>query len=136
PSLPGRLRPGAQRLAGLAGGGQPRRRVRGAPAPAEDPAHARGHQRLLGRRVPGGGIPGVTRGHRSWVAGLAGLVLLAGACSQSPAAVTKAATTGAFTGKLGAATYLVDIPAHWNGTLLLYSHGYATPTGLNPASDA
>ena len=44
----------------------------------------------------------MTRGHRSWVAGLAGLVLLAGACSQSPAAVTKAATTGAFTGKSAA----------------------------------
>jgi pimeloyl-ACP methyl ester carboxylesterase len=63
-------------------------------------------------------------------------LLLAAACSQSPAPAAKAATTGTFTGRLGAATYLVDIPGHWNGTLLLYSHGYAAPTSLNPASDA
>ena len=25
------------------------------------------------------------------------------------------------------ATYLIEVPANWNGTLFLYSHGYVTP---------
>jgi pimeloyl-ACP methyl ester carboxylesterase len=33
------------------------------------------------------------------------------------------------------ATYVIDVPANWNGTLLLYSHGYVTPGSLNPALD-
>jgi pimeloyl-ACP methyl ester carboxylesterase len=34
------------------------------------------------------------------------------------------------------ATYVIDVPANWNGTLLLYSHGYVAPGSLNPAVDA
>jgi pimeloyl-ACP methyl ester carboxylesterase len=34
------------------------------------------------------------------------------------------------------ATYVIDVPAVWNGTLLLYSHGYVTPGSPNPAVDA
>lgn len=33
------------------------------------------------------------------------------------------------------ATYVIDVPATWNGTLLLYSHGYVVPGGENPAED-
>ena len=33
------------------------------------------------------------------------------------------------------ATYVIDVPAVWNGTLLLYSHGYVTPGSANPAED-
>src|SRR5258707_2768360 len=33
------------------------------------------------------------------------------------------------------ATYLIEVPAHWNGTLLLYSHGYVVPGSPNPAHD-
>ncbi|MBI3474579.1 MAG: prolyl oligopeptidase family serine peptidase [Acidobacteria bacterium] len=33
------------------------------------------------------------------------------------------------------ATYVIDVPANWNGTLLLYSHGYVFPGGANPAQD-
>ena len=33
------------------------------------------------------------------------------------------------------ATYLIEVPANWNGTLLLYSHGYVTPGSPNPAHD-
>ena len=33
------------------------------------------------------------------------------------------------------ATYLIEVPAHWNGTLFLYSHGYVTPGAANPAED-
>src|SRR5450755_4085208 len=34
------------------------------------------------------------------------------------------------------ATYLIEVPAKWNGTLFLYSHGYVTPGSANPATDA
>src|SRR5262249_44754934 len=33
------------------------------------------------------------------------------------------------------ATYLIEVPAQWNKTLFLYSHGYVTPGGTNPAQD-
>jgi hypothetical protein len=33
------------------------------------------------------------------------------------------------------ATYLIQIPSPWNGTLLLYSHGYVVPGNPNPATD-
>ena len=33
------------------------------------------------------------------------------------------------------ATYLIEVPANWNGTLFLYSHGYVTPGAANPAQD-
>ena len=43
------------------------------------------------------------------------------------------------TGHLGldgkGAAYLIQVPAGWNGTLLLYSHGYVTPGSANPARD-
>jgi len=33
------------------------------------------------------------------------------------------------------ATYVIDVPPIWNGTLLLYSHGYVVPGTPNPAQD-
>ena len=33
------------------------------------------------------------------------------------------------------ATYLIEVPANWNGTLFLYSHGYVMPGSANPATD-
>ncbi len=33
------------------------------------------------------------------------------------------------------ATYLIEVPANWNGTLFLYSHGYVIPGSANPARD-
>jgi pimeloyl-ACP methyl ester carboxylesterase len=33
------------------------------------------------------------------------------------------------------ATYVIDVPGNWNGTLLLYSHGYVAPGQPNPALD-
>jgi pimeloyl-ACP methyl ester carboxylesterase len=33
------------------------------------------------------------------------------------------------------ATYVIDVPPLWNGTLLLYSHGYVVPGSANPALD-
>jgi pimeloyl-ACP methyl ester carboxylesterase len=34
------------------------------------------------------------------------------------------------------ATYLIEVPPNWNGTLFLYSHGYVAPGNPNPAFDA
>ncbi|KUO15687.1 alpha/beta hydrolase family protein [Streptomyces dysideae] len=52
-------------------------------------------------------------------------------------AQAQAATDSHLEGQLpSGATYLMDIPADWNGTVLLYSHGYS-PAGLpNPAQNA
>lgn len=33
------------------------------------------------------------------------------------------------------AKYLIQVPAKWNGTLVLYSHGYVIPGFSNPAED-
>jgi pimeloyl-ACP methyl ester carboxylesterase len=33
------------------------------------------------------------------------------------------------------ATYLMEVPSDWNGTLFLYSHGYVAPGNPNPAMD-
>lgn len=33
------------------------------------------------------------------------------------------------------ATYLIEVPSPWNGTLLLYSHGYVVPESPNPPQD-
>ncbi len=33
------------------------------------------------------------------------------------------------------ATYLIEVPANWNGTLFLYSHRYVIPGTPNPAHD-
>ena len=34
------------------------------------------------------------------------------------------------------ADYVIDVPAHWNGTVLLFSHGYRPAGTDNPAADA
>ena len=33
------------------------------------------------------------------------------------------------------AKYLIQVPSKWNGTLVLYSHGYVLPGSSNPAED-
>src|SRR4029077_11821847 len=33
------------------------------------------------------------------------------------------------------AKYLIQVPSNWNGTLVLYSHGYVVPGFSNPAED-
>lgn len=58
------------------------------------------------------------------------LLTLSGFAQAQPSGVTT--YTGAFA---DGATYLIEVPSNWNGTLLLYSHGYnAGPS--NPAYDA
>jgi len=47
-------------------------------------------------------------------------------------ATAQTTQTGSFA---DGAKFLIEVPAHWNGTLLLYSHGYVTPGSANPATD-
>ena len=46
--------------------------------------------------------------------------------------------TNTLYGTLGGANYTIAVPSNWNGTLVLYSHGYVPPSPnlLNPAPDA
>src|SRR5579883_1027703 len=47
--------------------------------------------------------------------------------------------TNTLQGTIDGANYLIQVPANWNGTLLLYSHGYAfvgSPLRAQDASDA
>ncbi|HKF21828.1 MAG TPA: prolyl oligopeptidase family serine peptidase [Candidatus Angelobacter sp.] len=58
------------------------------------------------------------------------LLLSIAVAPQAQAAVTT------HTGTLpDGATFLIEVPSPWNGTLLLYSHGYVTPGSPNPAHD-
>jgi hypothetical protein len=71
------------------------------------------------------------------LAALSALVVLA-ACSQQAAAPPQASPSAPenLTGTLGAASYEIDVPARWNGTLFLYSHGYVAPGSTNGAQAA
>ncbi|HEY3195175.1 MAG TPA: prolyl oligopeptidase family serine peptidase [Candidatus Dormibacteraeota bacterium] len=65
---------------------------------------------------------------------LVSLVVAVLAMGTTPIQV--AATVTPYTGTLSdGATYRLDVPSNWNGTLLLYSHGYVTPGSSNPALD-
>ena len=83
---------------------------------------------------------------RRLTAALAPALLLAGlAAGSGTAAATTRTTTcpspivagdTVLCGSLGdGATYLIEVPAHWNRTLFLYSHGYVVPGSTNPAQD-
>src|SRR5580700_2523815 len=57
------------------------------------------------------------------------------ACGAGPT-VLASGSARTITGTLhDGATYLIQVPASWNGTLVLYSHGYVTPGSPNPATD-
>ena len=68
------------------------------------------------------------------VLGLVAGVLVAGSAVVRPAVTAFAASTTAtelgrrtITGSLDGADFRVELPARWNGTLVLYSHGYLPP---------
>jgi pimeloyl-ACP methyl ester carboxylesterase len=67
------------------------------------------------------------------------VALLAATLVPSATASANAAPAGKaqeYTGTFkDGATYLIQVPAHWNGTLFLYSHGYVVPGTSNPAQD-
>ncbi|HEV2032815.1 MAG TPA: prolyl oligopeptidase family serine peptidase [Candidatus Dormibacteraeota bacterium] len=73
----------------------------------------------------------------------AAMAALLTACSSSTGATpaaspppTPSQTTTSLTGSIGAAQYRIEVPATWNGTLFLYSHGYVAPGRINPATDS
>lgn len=54
------------------------------------------------------------------------------AMAAAPGDTVDMATTSRWAGVLGGAAYLVEVPAQWNGQLVMYAHGYAgTGTALN-----
>ena len=56
--------------------------------------------------------------------------------SAGPANVLASGHARTLTGTFhDGATYMIQVPANWNGTLVLYSHGYVTPGSANPATD-
>ena len=61
-------------------------------------------------------------------------LLLVGLLGSASAALADTAPT-LYTGDINGAAYRVEVPANWNGTLLLYSHGYTIPGSANPAQD-
>jgi pimeloyl-ACP methyl ester carboxylesterase len=66
---------------------------------------------------------------------LALLAVLALTASLVAGTVTgRAAGTTVLTGVIAGAAYKVEVPERWNGTLLLYSHGYRT-SPKTPADD-
>jgi pimeloyl-ACP methyl ester carboxylesterase len=75
---------------------------------------------MLGTRVAGVLVVGFIAG-------------VSGSLSFSPAAHAQAGVTTTSGTLTDGATYLIQVPAAWNGTLLLYSHGYVTPGSANPA---
>ncbi|MFF2073430.1 alpha/beta hydrolase [Kitasatospora sp. NPDC058162] len=80
-----------------------------------------------------------TRLTRRLAAGCTALACTALALAAAPVAVAHADTTTAHrTGTLAdGATWVADIPADWNGTLLLFSHGFGpTQAGDAPSSAA
>jgi pimeloyl-ACP methyl ester carboxylesterase len=82
---------------------------------------------------------------RKWAAALApGLLLAAVVATAVPADAAPASSCPSpivagdtvLCGSLAdSATYLIEVPAHWNKTLFLYSHGYVVPGTPNPATD-
>jgi pimeloyl-ACP methyl ester carboxylesterase len=67
---------------------------------------------------------------------VAAAIIIAACSTQTATAPTPTATTARpqdVTGTIGAAAYRIEVPAIWNGTLFLYSHGYAAPDGPNAA---
>src|SRR5690349_4552127 len=62
------------------------------------------------------------------------VLLLAASIGVAPSA---SAVSGPVldTGTIDGAAFKIEIPANWNGTLVLYSHGYVTPGSANPATD-
>ncbi|AKJ15375.1 hypothetical protein ABB07_36535 [Streptomyces incarnatus] len=71
------------------------------------------------------------------LATLATLASAALATIPAPAAQADTPATGHLTGTLpDGATWTADVPAHWNGTLLLFSHGFGPTVAKDAPSDA
>lgn len=68
---------------------------------------------------------------------LALATLFSVALSLVPTAARAAYTPGTYTGTMtDGATYKIEAPTGWNGTLVLYSHGYSSTSSTEPPLDA
>ena len=77
-----------------------------------------------------GGIE-MRRSHKAF------LVLVATAVAVMAGSVTAgAANPASETGTIDGANFIIEMPATWNGTLVLYSHGYVLPGNPLTATDA
>ncbi len=64
------------------------------------------------------------------------VALVASALAVFTAPISASAAVTTHTGTLpDGATFKIEVPSNWNGTLLLYSHGYVVPGSDNPAPD-
>jgi hypothetical protein len=64
------------------------------------------------------------------------IALIVALVGASAVPITASASVNTQTGTLSdGATWLIEVPTPWNGTLLLYSHGYVVPGSSNPARD-
>lgn len=61
--------------------------------------------------------------------GIFALLLLSFSSASAQAVTTHTGTLS------DGATFLIEVPANWNGALFLYSHGYVPPGSPNPAHD-
>lgn len=68
---------------------------------------------------------------------LSGLMVFSTQTASAASSCVNASGTNTMHGNLQGANYTIAVPSNWNGTLLLYSHGYVSPTSpiLNPAPD-
>ena len=85
------------------------------------------------RQRPPAGTGGIEmrRSHRAF------LVLLATVVAVMAGSVTAtAANPPPETGTIDGANFIIEMPATWNGTLVLYSHGYVVPGNPLVAQDA
>jgi dienelactone hydrolase len=64
-------------------------------------------------------------------------LLLTAAAPAASAGTTGAAGPGHYTGTIDdGASWIADVPAHWNGTLILFSHGFGPTTAADSPSAA
>jgi hypothetical protein len=76
------------------------------------------------------------KSRRTRILALSAAVALAMPVSAGLAPDAIAAGPATLTGSLpDGATYLIQVPETWNGTLVLYSHGIVIPGSPNPARD-
>jgi pimeloyl-ACP methyl ester carboxylesterase len=77
-------------------------------------------------------------GMKSRVLTFLALLALASGLIATGIAVKSAHAAGVtkYKGSIGGAAYVIEVPTQWNGTLVLYSHGYVRPGAPNPAMDA
>jgi hypothetical protein len=77
------------------------------------------------------------KSRRTRILALSAAVALAVPVFAGLAPDAMAAGSATLTGSLpDGATYLIQVPQAWNGTLVLYSHGIVIPGSPNPARDA